>query len=401
MSTAEIIKNAFRGPGWDSDHERGHPLPATTAHPDHGPPALLRRSWHCKALSTIRLAEANRACRCPPVRDRSGFPCPFRRRAMLNSRPAAATAAATGRGAPAGRIDPGQCDRPVRNRPAERRKIVKVRRKIFGPLVMGAALGLAGLATQVLGAAPAGGGQHSARHRACRREAVPVQQPGVEVLQRELPGRPAGTRGRRAHGRRRPRRHHRVAADPHHGPHHGRGQLQGQLQGQRGWLELSSASPGSGASRCSHSALPSLTCWACRSSRIRTHRRRAARTRLRRSAPAGKFLIGAGGTIANGNGQVDLAGSALLRGARNFHWRRPCGPVRARASSCAETPAPGHRWWSKAPGPGQAQRRPRWRRSGVARPRCPATVTGPLGEQRTGSGTNWLEISGACRRGFR
>ena len=114
------------------------------------------RSWHCEALSTIRLAEANRACRCPPVRDCPGFPCPFRRRAMLNSRPAAATAAATGRGAPAGRIDPGQCDRPVRNRPAERRKIVKVRRKFFGPLVMGAALGLAGLATQVLGAARPG-----------------------------------------------------------------------------------------------------------------------------------------------------------------------------------------------------------------------------------------------------
>jgi hypothetical protein len=37
----------------------------------------------------------------------------------------------------------------------ERRKIVKVRRKIFGPVVMGAALGLAGLATQALGAAPA------------------------------------------------------------------------------------------------------------------------------------------------------------------------------------------------------------------------------------------------------
>ena len=33
---------------------------------------------------------------------------------------------------------------------------MKVRRKIFGPLVMGAAVGIAGLATQVLGAAPAG-----------------------------------------------------------------------------------------------------------------------------------------------------------------------------------------------------------------------------------------------------
>ncbi len=47
-----------------------------------------------------------------------------------------------------------------------------------------------------------------------------------------------------------------------------------------------------------------------------------------------------------------LRSRAVAREHRNFHWRRPSAHVRARASSCAETPAPGHRSSSRAPVPG-------------------------------------------------
>ena len=93
---------------------------------------------------------------------------------------------------------------------------------------------------------------------------------------------------------------------------------------------------------------------------------------------------------------------AAVRAHRNFHWRRPSSLARARASSCAEIPAPGRRWWSKALAPAPVRT---GRRRPAAVGRRGRTIafyrdrSSRLGNARAGSGTDSLVISGACRRG--